>query len=68
MTKSERILIRLTPAQHKVLSEAAAAQGMDLSAWARSVLIIAARKIVRESNIEAMDAELRQRAVGEITT
>lgn len=67
MNKSSCIFVRVTPAQLKLFHDAAEAAGMDLSGWARSVLIVASRRTVKEARAESAELEARQRAALEIT-
>lgn len=47
--RSERLDIRLTPKEHKVLTEAASLDGADsMSEWVRHVLVKMARKLLRK--------------------
>jgi hypothetical protein len=47
--KTAMMHIRMEPSELEVLDEASAALGMSISAWARSVLIAEARKVLRRA-------------------
>jgi uncharacterized protein (DUF1778 family) len=63
-TKSERIVVRLTPEDRALLERAAAADELELSTWVRRIALQTARRWAADVAARAQGGDSDERAGG----